>query len=78
MSTIEKMISEDDDLTEKGKDFMRSYKRKDGKSLRELEEELNKAEGLDEEGNPNWYEAQSALIDAYILAKIFALGDEFQ
>lgn len=43
---------------------MEEYRFK-GKTIEELEEELDKAEGVDENGNPNWWQALANLEDAH-------------
>lgn len=48
---------------------MEEYKYK-GKTIVEWEEEVKNAEGLDEDGHPNWWKPQAELTNAITYVKL--------
>ena len=68
-------IFNENDWTQEQKDKMLSHKFK-GKTVLEWEIEANQARGLDESGNPAWYEPHTNMIDALTCAKILYLNPE--
>ena len=53
---------------------MEEYKFK-GKTIAEWEEEVKNAEGLDEDGHPNWWKAQANLEDAVAYNQLMEEAD---
>ena len=53
---------------------MEEYKYK-GKTIAEWEEEVKNAEGLDEDGHPNWWKAQANLEDAMAYNQLMEEAD---
>jgi hypothetical protein len=68
-------IVKEKNWSEEQKDQILHYKLK-GKSALEWEIEANIAEGLNEEGHPNWYEPHSNMTDALTVAKVLYLTED--
>lgn len=65
MSRVREMYT---DLTPNQLDFVVEFKYKN-KTADEWLEEASKATGVDEAGNPNWYQYQSLAMDTITLAE---------
>ena len=63
------------DWTDEQKYKILTHKYK-GKTIVEWDLEARESNGLDEKGNPAWYESHSNTLDGYLLAQLLYLTNE--